>query len=342
MKTTDFSFYLQKYLLHYLPDHCGSTPQTIDTYRYSFISFLKYMKEEKGIEADRIIISDITRENIEKWYDWIEKDCGNSISTRNLRQAAMNGFIRFLEYEFPEYLNEYQRILSIRIKKGTVQQITYVKEDGIKSILAAVDVDSRNGLRDYTIISLMYSAAVRVSEITVMKVKDISFSEPASILVHGKGMKTRYVPIFKNVEQILEKYITVMGYDRPGRENEYLFKNHMNQPLTRQGVDYIVKKYARKAISVNPEINIPKNFSSHKIRHSAAMGLLEEGVDLIYIRDLLGHVSIQTTEIYAKTSSRKKREAIEAAASHITEPEEALWESDNTLKEWLKSFNRRR
>lgn len=340
MKTTDFSHYLQKYFLQYLPGHCGSTPATIDTYRYAFISFLKFAKNEFGIEADQIKVSDLTRENIEKWYLWIEKDCGNSVSTRNQRQAAMNGFIHYLEYEFPEYLHEYQRILSIRPKKMQVPEISYVKEDGMIAILRAVEINKSSGLRDYLILALMYSTGIRVSELIGIKVKDISLSEPPSILVHGKGRKSRYVPLFKEVKPFMDRYVSENHMDKPDRENDYLFQNHMRQQFTRQGIDYIVKKYSKIAAEQNPNISIPDDFSCHKIRHSTAMGLVDEGVDLIYIRDLLGHVSVRTTEIYAKANSRKKREAIEATASKIVPEEIPEWENNNNLKKWLKSFNK--
>lgn len=340
MKTTDFSHYLQKYFLHYLPNHCGSTPATIDTYRYAFISFLKFAKEELGIEADRLKISNLTRENVEKWYLWIERACGSSVSTRNQRQAAMNGFVHYLEYEFPEYLLEYQRILSIRPKKSAIPEISYVKEDGMVAILSAVNIHKTNGLRDYLILALMYSTGIRVSELIGIKVKHVSLSEPPSILVHGKGQKSRYVPLFKEVKPFLDRYISEKHLDLPNHENDYLFQNHMRQQFTRQGIDYIVKKYAKIAAAENPDINIPKDFSCHKIRHSTAMGLVDEGVDLIYIRDLLGHVSVKTTEVYAKANSKKKREAIEANASKIVPEEEPQWENNVGLKEWLKSFNK--
>ena len=87
------------------------------------------------------------------------------------------------------------------------------------------------------------------------------------------------------------------GYDRQEKLDEWLFKNHMNTQFTRQGINYLVSKYAKRAWEINPEI-IPKDFNPHKMRHTVAMGLVDSGVDLIYIRDLLGHVSVKTTEAY--------------------------------------------
>ena len=119
--------------------------------------------------------------------------------------------------------------------------------------------------------------------------------------------------------------------------DDWLFINHMGKQFTRQGICYLVQKYADKAREINPEL-IPSDMSPHKMRHSAAMGLVASGVDLIYIRDLLGHVSVKTTEVYARADARMKREAIEAASKELVPKEDAKWESNISLREWLKEI----
>ena len=116
--------------------------------------------------------------------------------------------------------------------------------------------------------------------------------------------------------------------------------NHMKEQFTRQGVNHLISKYRDLARKTHPDL-IPDDLSPHKMRHTAAMELVNSGVDLIYIRDMLGHVSIRTTEIYARTDAKLKREAIEAASREIVPPEEAVWDNDEDLKAWLKSFNSR-
>ena len=124
----------------------------------------------------------------------------------------------------------------------------------------------------------------------------------------------------------------------PQNLDDYIFKSHTGDKFTRQGVNYLISKYARKARNIEPAL-IPVDCSPHKIRHSSAMSLVEEGVDLIAIRDLLGHSSVQTTEIYAKMSAAKSRSAIEAASKEIVPKEDALWETSYNIKEWLKGMN---
>lgn len=338
MKTTKFAYYLNKFFTVYLPASRGSSPATIDAYRYAFIQLVDFMEKE-GISPDRIEITDLTRQTILDFLNWLQEHKGNSIATRNQRQAALNSFFRYLMYELPEYLVEIQRILAIPVKKAKQNEISYLKTEGVRLLFDQVDLGKKNGMRDYAMLSLLYTTGIRVSELIKIKVKDVSLQSPATLLVHGKGQKDRYVPLFGNTVKILNDYISTYHLDREERFNDWLFKNHMKEPFRRQGVNYIVNKYAALARSCQPEW-IPDNFSPHKMRHTTAMELVDSGVDLIYIRDLLGHTSVKSTETYARADSAKKREAIEAASKQITPKEDAKWEDDFKLKDWLKTFNR--
>lgn len=340
MKTTDFALYLNKYFTGYLPNENGSTPMTIDSYRYAFILYLTYMQEKFHISADRVQISDLTHKNVLMFLEWLQEKRQNGIATRNQRQAAINSFVKFLMYEFPDYLDEYQRILGIPIKKAPQKEISYMKSDGVKLLMSQVDVESSGGLRDYVMLSLLYTTGLRASELINIRIKDLSLYEPYTLLLHGKGQKSRYVPLMKNIVPFIHKYLAKEGYDRKEKLDEWLFKNHMNTQFTRQGINYLVGKYVKCARKINSEI-IPKDFSPHKMRHTTAMGLVDSGVDLIYIRDLLGHVSVKTTEVYAKADVRRKREAIEAASKEIVPAGPAEWDNNTDLKQWLKRFNRK-
>lgn len=336
MKRTDFAICLNKFLTDYLVNTRGSSAQTIDSYRYAFIYLLEYFSAKKGISADRICLSDLTYESITDFYKWLENEKGNSITTRNQRQSALNSFIRFLMYDRPEYLSEYQRLLGIPIKKAPQREISYLKTEGVKALMDQVPLNQHNGLRDYVMLMLLYTTGIRVSELIEIKVKDLSLVSPSTLLVHGKGKKSRFVPLLNETLPIIRQYVKSMKYDDHAKMNEWLFLNHMNEKLTRQGVCYMIRKYAAMAREKKPDL-IPTDMSPHKMRHTAAMELVASGVDLIYIRDLLGHASVKTTEIYARTDSKLKREAIEAVSKEIVQKQEAKWENDTTLKEWLKT-----
>ena len=338
MKVTDFASAINRYFNDYLINDRGSSPRTIETYRYSFIQLLEYLEERKGIRPERIRIKDISRDNILSFLLWLEESRKVSPATRNQRLAAFRCFAAFLKYERPEYIEAATQIQGIKPKKFLKKDITYLKPDGMKLLLSQIETNTISGRRDYTMIYLMYTTGIRVSELISIRGCDISLSNPKTIIIHGKGRKVRHVPIVKQTAPILERYLKENKCLLPQRLNEYIFLNHSREIFTRQGVNFMITKYARLARSVDQSI-IPPDCSPHKIRHSSAMALIEEGVDLIIIRDLLGHSSVQTTEIYAKASSARQRRAIEAASREIVPEESALWENSVSIKDWLKGLS---
>ena len=339
-RQTDFAISLNKFLTDHLPNKRGSSPKTIDSYRYSFIFLLEYYEEVHGIKPEQFKLSAITYERLSEYYEWLQKTRHSSVSTRNQRQAAINSFIRFVMHERPEYLNECQRILGIPVKKAPHKEISYLKTAGVSALMETVDTSKTNGMRDYVMLMLLYTTGIRVSELIALRIRDVSLQAPYTIIVHGKGNKSRYVPLLKEAVPILQRYLDECSTVRPCDANRWLFMNHMKKQFSRQGISHIIRKYGDLARKNHPEL-IPEDLSPHKMRHTAAMELVNSGVDLIYIRDMLGHVSVRSTEIYARTDAKLKREAIEAASREIVPPEEAVWDNDKGLKSWLKSFTNR-
>lgn len=335
--TTNFAVGLNRFLINYLPSQKGCSPNTIDTYRYSFMFFLRFLSEEKGVKPDAVSISELTRENVVEFLSWLETERGICASTRNQRLAAIFSFCRFLLSEFPEYIVEYQRILVIPFKRHEEVPISYLTKDGMKLLLSMIVPDNEAGKRDYLIISFFLTMGLRVSEIIGIIANDVFLGNPSKVLIHGKGSKLRYVPLAKDLVPSVREHMVQRKLDRPENLSKPLFTNHMGLQFARQGIDYIVRKYAAKAKVINPSL-IPDDLSCHKLRHSLAMSLLDDGVPLIYIRDVLGHASVQTTEIYAKASTHKKRQAIEANASALISQEEPIWVGNDNLLDWLRKL----
>lgn len=240
MPRTDFAICLNRYLTDYMVNERGSTACTIASYRYAFIALLEYYATNLGIQADRICLKDITYERITGFYRWIQEDQKNSIATRNHRQSAVNSFIKYLMYERPEYMPEYQRIMSIPIKKFPMKEISYLKEDGVRLLMEQIPIEATNGLRDYVMLMLMYTTGIRVSELISIKVRDLSLSSPYTLLVHGKGQKSRFVPLISKTVPVIKRYLREMGYDNSSRMDDWLFINHMGGQFTRQGVSYLI------------------------------------------------------------------------------------------------------
>ena len=330
------SYYVSKYFRLYLPGERGFSKETIASYRDTFKQFFLFCKEETGKEPEELVTSDFQRSLVLKYLDNLENS-GKSISTRNQRLAAIKSFANYMKYELPDNLDAVSDILEIRMKKSPIPVINYLPVDGVALILSQPDMHTRDGLRDLMILTMLYDAAARVSELTTIRLGDIRLASPATIILHGKGGKDRIVPLSENTASLINLYISSFKLEGDQNKDKYLFQNRTGQQFTRAGIAYILKKYVDMARVDNSEI-IPTKFSPHCMRHSKAMHLLQAGVAIIYIRDFLGHCSISTTEVYAKADEKMKREALEQAYNNtiVPKPENMeLWNDDETLMDFL-------
>jgi site-specific recombinase XerD len=337
MKPTDFSKYLTDYLTRYLTHERGCSSNTIIAYRDTFVLFITYMNQVRNIKAEKLFMKSITKASVVEFLDWLQSERRCSDATRNLRLAALHSFFKYVQYQNPDNLYEYQDIMSIKMKKVKRKTFTYLTVDGIKLLLEQPDITTKRGRRDLALLSLMYDTGARVQEMIDLTPSAIHINKPYTIQITGKGNKTRIVPLLEEQVKILRNYLTEFGLLRLQARSYPLFFNSRHEKLTRAGITHILLKYAYKARKRYPKL-IPEKLCCHSFRHSKAMHLLQAGVNLVYIRDILGHVSIQTTEVYARADSKLKREAIEKAYVEVAPKEEPFWENNKNLLSWLKSF----
>jgi len=337
MKPTDFAAYISDFISRYLPNEKGASANTIASYRDTFVLLLNFTEKEKQVKIEKLTLDKITKETIIGFLDWIQRERKCSNTTRNSRLAAIHSFYRYLQYESMDYLHECQKILSVRFKKTKRESMTYLTIEGIKLLLQQPDTTTSRGRRDLTLLSLMYDTGARVQEIIDLSPSMLRLNKPPTIKIIGKGNKARLVPMLDAQTEHLKNYLKENRLNEPFANMYPLFFNSRKEKLTRAGINHIVQKYAITARKENGMI-IPENISCHSLRHSKAMHLLQAGVNLVYIRDILGHVSIQTTEIYARADSKQKREALEKAYVNVNPNEEPIWTKDVTLVTWLKKF----
>ena len=183
----------------------------------------------------------------------------------------------------------------------------------------------------------MYDTGARVQEIIDLTPATIRLENPCIIRIKGKGKKTRIVPMLDKQVVLLKSYLNENSLMNPEANNHPLFFNNCKEKFTRAGITYILNKYVARANAKRP-VHVPKKLSCHTLRHSKAMHLLQAGVNLVYIRDLLGHTSVQTTEVYARADSAHKRRVIEAAYQDVTPKQHPVWAENVNMLEWLKSF----
>jgi len=338
MKPTDFSKSLTDYLSKYLPGERGLSANTINSYKVTFILFINFIEAEKHISVSKLFLKDITQNCVVEFLDWLQLTRRCSDSTRNVRLAAIHSFFKFLQYSVPENMNEWQRILSIRVKKAKKRSMNYLTLDGIKLLLAQPNLSSKKGRRDLALLALMYDSAARVQEIIDLTPSSLRLTQPFTIKLVGKGNKARIVPLMHQEVAHLKSHMEENHLLQPHANRYPLFYNSHKEKLTRAGVHHILQCYATMAREKDPKL-IPDKISPHSLRHSKAMHLLQAGVNLVYIRDILGHESVQTTEVYARVDSKQKREAIEKAYTEVIKREVPAWVDNDNLLEWLKNFS---
>ena len=338
--TMDFPYYLSKFLAQYLPGEVGASQNTILSYRDTFKLFLKYCKAHEGIQAENVTLNLFTKELVSAFLYWIEEKRHCGISTRNQRLAAIHSFCRFMQTEDVIRLNQYQQIISISKKKAKSGTVNYMSLDAIRLILAQPDIEKESGRRDMVLLSLMYDSGARVQEMADLSVGDVRTEFPATVKITGKGSKTRIVPLMEPTADIIRQYISDSGLSDSSKRSYPLFPNRSGGKFTRAGIKYILNKYVQTARNENSGI-LPDVISPHSFRHSKAMHLLHAGVNLVYIRDILGHADLKTTEIYARIDGEMKRKALEEAFTNIVPSDTVpLWQQNGELLDWLQSLGK--
>lgn len=330
MKTTDFSFHLTNFLTTYMSGQRNSSINTIKNYRDAFKLFLIFCKEEKNIIPEKLTISKITSQLIQDYYNWLQTSRGCSINSRNHRRTALNSFFGYLQIEAPEHMFLCQKILAIPKKKSPQTVVGFLTPQAMTDLLGMPNQLNKAERKELVILTLLYDTGARVSELCGIKIRDIRLEAPAIITLTGKGNKTRHVPIMKNTVTLLQQYLSDIGYGNLKSSDYPLFVNCHNAQYTRKGISYIISKYEKRANEQSIQLAEFK-ITPHIFRHSKAMHLYQAGIDLIYIRDILGHVDISTTEIYAKLDTERKRDALERAYPEITKSNLPDWNDDTDL-----------
>lgn len=336
MKPTDFAEHLTAFLSTYLTSQKNVSKNTIYSYRDTFKLLLRYCQDVKQIPAERLNLAKFTADLITGFLDWLESERKCSISTRNLRLTAIHSFLRYVQYEEPAGLLPLQKAMAVPMKKTPQAMVEHLSPEAMQLLLAQPDRNSMKGRRDLALLSVLYDTGARVQELIDLRVGDVFLDTPAVIQLTGKGNKTRRVPLMKNTVHLLQRYKLEKKLDSPSKNEYPLFTNNQRNKLTKEGVAHILAKYAAAARQTSTIV--PPKVRPHMLRHSKAMHLLQAGINLIYIRDFLGHVDLKTTEVYARTDTETKRKAIEQAYPDLIDDHLPDWNQDQALLSWLSEL----
>jgi site-specific recombinase XerD len=328
--------WLSKFLTEHLAGERDLSSQTISSYRDAIKLLLTWFRDVQAIPPEKLRLADLDRERVLAFLDWLEAERHNSPATRNQRLAVIKSLSRYTAVARPEFLDQATQILAVKQKKTPATNMGYLTGDEVKALLAQPDPATRRGLRDTVLLATLYDTAARVQELCDLNTADVRAVRPMLVTLHGKGSKTRRVPLMDPTARLLQDYLDRRSrHLGVGADADPLFQGPHQNRLTRWGVTKILARHVQSLRHRDPSYAPGVNVTPHVIRRTRAMHLLQAGVNLIYIRDLLGHADVSTTEIYARADPETKRKAIESAYQSLTPEPLPSWTADRNLLEWL-------
>lgn len=334
MKTPDLSSLVTSFFRSHLAAERNVSPHTTHAYRDALKLFLRFAAAWHKRRSDSLAIGDLTAEVVLAFLDSLETMRKNSIRTRNARLAAIHCFFRYVLDCDPTQAALCQRILVISLKKSVRPTLGYLSAEEMKMLLAQVDRSTSKGQRDYLLLALLYDTGTRIQEALDVTPAHFHLTGPAFVRVVGKGKKERLCPLLPQTARVVSRFLEAEG--RLEEDRSPLFQNRRGERLTRQGARYLLRQYLCQAAKTIPRLN-RAGISLHTLRHTKAMHLLQSGVPIITIKDVLGHADVRSTEVYVHTDLEAKRKALEQAGTPSRSTSRSRKITPDLLK-WLESL----
>lgn len=298
-----------EFLEHYLPEQAKKSNNTVETYRDSLTVFRRFISEETDMSIRSFCFEDCTHTLLLSFMEYLQKN-GNAASTCNNRLAAIRAY---LWYASDEDISLQSAALAASnvpfLREPKLTRETLLEED-LAALLSAPPV-TRIGIRDRTIMILLYDSAVRVSELLSLDVSAVNFdAEIPYIRVYGKGDKERIVAITDATAHHLRNYLRL--FHEGSTSDTPLFYTVIKGNTGRMSVgnvERLIKKYTDQIRPEHP--TLPKSVYPHMMRRTRATNLYQDGTELELVSRILGHSSTETTRIYAVPSVKMMRDAMD-------------------------------
>lgn len=302
--------HMEAFLRERLPVERGASINTCDSYAYAFKLLLEYASACLKVRPSDLQLEQLDAPLILNFLKYLETTRHNGQNSRNTRLAAIKSFMHFMEYRVPSALEQIRRVLAIPAKKTDSRLVRHLSVKELQSILDAPSPSQTDGIRDRAMLHLCFAAALRVSELVGLQIKDVTLQPQASVLIHGKGRRQRCLPLWKETTVALRAWMAL----RTTTSAPELFLNARGQAMTRAGFEYILRKHVRTAIRRCPSL-AAKRVSPHVLRHTAALVTLQATKDLRKVSLWLGHANMQTTEIYTRIDPSVKLEVLQSVVA---------------------------
>lgn len=336
--STDYlAYWMKRFFTEHMITVRNLSRNTLRSYRDTFRLLVKYMDSEKHIAPENLMIKDLTKDAVISFLNDLQTNRKVSESTRNQRIAAIQSFAKYLSLQAPEHMEWCREMRNLPKKKAEKTLISYLEKVEMDALLDLPDKTTTQGRRDYALLLFLYNTGVRAEEAASLKISSLTLPSRKSdktipvVSVVGKGRKTRRCPLWDKTANILSALVKDRKPDDP------VFINRLGQPITRFGVYEMVTRYGNRLEAMIPSVK-SKRISPHTIRHTTATHLLQAGVDINTIRAWLGHVSVNTTNIYAEVNLEMKAKALQACAPEVSAKKRIQWENNENLLSFLDNL----
>jgi site-specific recombinase XerD len=322
---------LESFFIERLINQKQASQETVLAYRDTFRLLLKYAQRELGKLPSKLLLEDLNAPLICKFLNYLEEERHNTPRTRNHRLATIRSFFHYASFSEPQLSAHIQRVLAIPAKRYQKREIDFLTVAEVDAILDVIDRSSWIGRRDHTLISLAIHTGMRVSELINLSCSNVTVGGGSYVQCTGKGRKNRSMLLGKRVSKIIENWLGELDV----KPSTPLFPNRQGTRLSRDTVAYILSKYVSRAEKHCPSL-LKKRVSPHVLRHTAAVHLLQAGVDLSVIALWLGHESLESTQAYMNSDLSQKIKVLEKTLPISAEP--LTFKPDDNLLEFLKTL----
>lgn len=337
MKTLTLGALVQSFLIDHLGGLKGLRPSSIRSYRDALRLFLLFAAADAGRKMTRLALQDLSFERVQRFLRHLEQERGNHARTRNQRLAVLHTFFEYIATRVPEMLAVCERVAAIPAKRVPPPETDFLEREEVQSLLSGLPREGRHALRDRALLLFLYNTGARVQEVADVRIAHLELDSPARVRLHGKGDKWRMCPLWAETARQLQALI---GRSGTGTPQSPVFLSQSGRALTRFGIYKIVRRHADRLPRGSRTTG--HRVTPHVFRHTAAVHLLESGVEVNVIRSWLGHVSLETTNRYAEINMRAKEAALRLCESGLESlgefPCKPAWRDDESLLAWLDSL----
>jgi site-specific recombinase XerD len=325
---------VKRFLLDHLISERNLSTNTQRSYRDTLTLLLPFVSKGQKKPVDRLEVFDLSSRILTSFLDHVESERKCSIRTRNQRLAAVHAMARFIAERSPEHIAWCGQIRSVPFKCFMRHELSYLDKPEMDALLTAPDRRTQQGLRDHALLLFLYNSGARATEAASVQVGDLNLraNQLSDVQLRGKGRRIRRCPLWPATANALLELVRNRSSEEP------VFRNRLGASITRHGIHWMLRNYVRKASTAYPSL-LRRHVSPHTIRHTTATHLLRSGVDINTIRAWLGHVSVDTTNIYAEVDLQRKAEVL-AHSNALRSPTtpQKHWRDDPSLMAFLRAL----